>query len=1195
MINIITGRCGSGKSRFVCDAVVREIHSGKRDVVLIVPEQQTVVWETKMASLLPPSANLRIEITNFTRLANSVFREYGGLADSVVDEGTRSLLIWRAMLTVRDQLEVYASSSSDIAKDAARDDKNIPHLLAAVDELKNSGISPSDAEKALAALTKDRSDSQKGGLAARLSDAVLVYAAYQTFLHEEYIDRGDLLDNLAAALAEHKYFSGKAVFIDSFFSLTRAEEKILSHIIRQADDVTVTFTCPAEEDTAPAKESAPDQISMFPEDDGEQQNSRSVDAAFAETEKYRRAVLSSAARWGKDVMRISLTKNHRHSTSHELRAVERFLFDYTSPLPEQTKCSHDVSVITCADVYDEAEACASIIDRLVREGYRYSDIAVVARNMKTREGIVDRVLRRHGIRCFMSESGDAASLPAVRLVTSALAVAANGWQRKDIIALLKTGMTSVGRKTVPAADFAEPEKSEFFEEAVGQLEDPVENCSSSDIINESLEGDIFELYTETWNIRGRKAYTEGPWNMNPAGYRIERTEEGNAMLRAANRAREKLILPLDRFLSVFDSGEASVYDIAEKIVYYAEECGMEEALNDAADAYRRLGMDADAEKVLQSWNKVTAILDCMVKNLGDSKLSAGRFAGLFSRIAVSTDVGTIPTGVDEVLLGSSSGLRTDSVKCVIMLGCMDGEFPGTVSDSGAFFSERDKITLEGAGLNIASPDLSIRAAREMFMFYRTASSASEKLFVLSPSTDESLLSEGAARIRAITESVRGSSCLRKFADMPISETVFTKSTAEYLFSRRPDRSERTLLRAVSDGREVPVQESNTADTDERVAHAQMLLTGRTAELIQDNRAPRMNLSQSKIETFVRCPFSYWSRYEMKLAPNPTAEIKAPDIGTFIHSVLERFFAETASETLPLPRHRTEQIADSIIEDYIGALARSGPSSAAQNQSLSNGRLEYLFLRLRRHVLVFLDAVMHELEQSEFCPAAFEVPIGIPSKNGKTIEAMAVPTDYGIDAVIRGIADRADVYTAPDGKKYLRIVDYKTGAKSFSLDDVKNGMHVQMLIYLFSLKHHAEKKGTPLTPAGAVYLQARPASISNSVEPTPTEAAEIAEDHVERSGVYLNDEAVLRAMDSCLDGKYVGVKQKSDGSLKSSRDTFLLSAEEFGSLENELREVIGKIGTRMLSGEACASPSSIGGKDPCEWCESRMICRHTKDK
>ena len=100
MLNYITGRSGTGKSTAVIERIRQTVAETDRDIVLIVPEQQTVVWETRIAEVLPESAYLRLEITNITRLANSVFREFGGLADTVVDEGSRMLIVWRAMLSV---------------------------------------------------------------------------------------------------------------------------------------------------------------------------------------------------------------------------------------------------------------------------------------------------------------------------------------------------------------------------------------------------------------------------------------------------------------------------------------------------------------------------------------------------------------------------------------------------------------------------------------------------------------------------------------------------------------------------------------------------------------------------------------------------------------------------------------------------------------------------------------------------------------------------------------------------------------------------------------------------------------------------------------------------------------------------------------------------------------------------------------
>ncbi|MBO7404447.1 MAG: hypothetical protein J6V24_05760, partial [Clostridia bacterium] len=310
MLHFVTGRAGTGKTARIADEIAREIAATDRPVVLLVPEQQTVAWETKMAARLPASANLRLEITNFTRLANSVFREYGGLADSILDEGSRILLVWRAMLSVRDALTVYRAPET--AKNG-REDRSLPKLMRAVDDFKTAGISPADAAAVLDRLEAlsgddDRDRDSSGDLVHRMRDAVLVYAAYEELLHEPAadgshgMDRGDLFHHLLASLRLHPYFRGKAVFVDSFFSLTAPEEKILDLIFRQADEVWVTFACP------PADALSGDEFQ------------------FAEVRDFHKTAVRLANRADKPIERIALGVNHRHRNAPLLARVEENLF-----------------------------------------------------------------------------------------------------------------------------------------------------------------------------------------------------------------------------------------------------------------------------------------------------------------------------------------------------------------------------------------------------------------------------------------------------------------------------------------------------------------------------------------------------------------------------------------------------------------------------------------------------------------------------------------------------------------------------------------------------------------------------------------------------------------------------------------------------------------------------------------------------
>jgi len=1135
MLHFITGRAGTGKTARIREEVIREMRSGSRDVVILVPEQQTVAWETDMARLLPPSANLRLEITNFTRLANAVFREYGGLADPVVDEGSRTLLVWRAMLSVWEELTVYRRG-----EDGGREDRNLPALTEAVDELKAAGITPGEAEEALTRLealeaerreereTSGGADSdggksdRSGDLLSRLRDAVLVYAAYEDILHREAIDRGDLPARLADTLAEHPYFRGKAVFMDSFYSLTAPQEKILYRIFGQADEVWVTFACPPS-----------------PGIEGDERQ-------FGEIRAFLKTAVRLADRCGKEYERIPLTENLRHRDAPLLRRVERDLFRYAkdgtpgSAGEEKPEDDGSVTVLKCADLFDEAEACASVIGRLLREGYACREIAVVARSFAGREGITDAALRAQGIPCFLSESSAVSRSPAVRFVEAALAVGAGGWQRRDVVRFVKTGLT-------PAADPAEeasPGLAGFAEEA-------------------------FETYAAAWNIRGRRMFAGGDWIMNPAGYRTEITPEDRALLDAANAVRRRVIPPLDRFLSVFADGSAEVRRVAEGIVALAEECGLEERLEALGAAYREIGMPKEGVRTEAGWDAVCRILDKMVQILGDTRLDAGRFSGLFARVAAAMDTGTIPTGCDEVMLGSASGVRFDGVRCVILLGAVEGEFPGTSVSAGDFFDDRDKEALESVGLVIGGPDAAMQTAREAFMFYRAAASAGEKLVVLAPvgqgSSGGKSLSEGAARIADITGVP-----VRTFGELPLEEIVWHPATAEYLLARRTSEEDRAVLSQITarrDASRVPL----TAEND-RIGPA-MRETGR-----------RMRLSQGKIETFLSCPFRFACRFRMKLEEERRAGITAADVGNFVHRVLEQYFA---SQPADLSDEEMKEAARAIIAEYVEELSRMTGGSMERD-----GRLVYLFRRLERHTLVFLRAVSRELRQGGFRPAAFEMPIGLGDGSAEPIR---IRTPDGAEVTLDGVADRVDLWDAPDGKQYIRVVDYKTGSKNFSLDRVKRGLDVQALLYLFAVWKNGLPGPSPeedreRIPAAAVYFTVKPAPFSSPRMLTAEESEAEAEKNLTRVGVYLDEEDVLRAMDGELSGRFVPLKETKGGGWKAVGKTALVTLEEFGALYEEIGETVGRIAAGMRAGDAGAKPRRTPGEDPCAWCGNRWICR-----
>lgn len=116
----------------------------------------------------------------------------------------------------------------------------------------------------------------------------------------------------------------------------------------------------------------------------------------------------------------------------------------------------------------------------------------------------------------------------------------------------------------------------------------------------------------------------------------------------------------------------------------------------------------------------------------------------------------------------------------------------------------------------------------------------------------------------------------------------------------------------------------------------------------------------------------------------------------------------------------------------------------------------------------MDEVSEELQSSDFEPLAFELEFGADGQ----LPAITIREENGTARVV-GKVDRVDGWLH-DGKLYLRVVDYKTGKKSFDLAELRYGLGLQMLLYLFTLKEEGQMLfgGHEIVPAGVLYTPAR---------------------------------------------------------------------------------------------------------------------------
>lgn len=401
MLQLVLGRSGSGKTKYLLDMAAARARSGE-STVLMVPEQFSFETERAILRLLGPHDASRVEVLSFTRLLDSFRRAYGGRGLDPVSEAERALLMSRSVHTVIDHLDVYAKSAD--SPDFIRE------LLSLSARCKQSGVRPEQLGQV--------SGQIEGGLLQDKSrELSLILQSYDALVNDSRSEPLDSLDWLADSLERQPFFAQKAVLIDAFKSFTAQEYKILRAILTQAESVV---------------------ISLCTDRTGEQP----VCSRFSVTSDTLRRLMRLASSAGISVRTPVLLHESPRFQSPELAALEESLFEpgggaYDGP-------ATGVTVYRALDREGECDYTAREIKRLLREEhYRCREIAVIMRNEGDYMRPLIGALERYDVPVFEDRRSPITSQPLMVLVRCALKMSCSGLDTDTLMRYAKSGLCGV--------------------------------------------------------------------------------------------------------------------------------------------------------------------------------------------------------------------------------------------------------------------------------------------------------------------------------------------------------------------------------------------------------------------------------------------------------------------------------------------------------------------------------------------------------------------------------------------------------------------------------------------------------------------------------------------------------------------------------------------------------------------------------
>ncbi len=803
--------------------------------------------------------------------------------------------------------------------------------------------------------------------------------------------------------------------------------------------------------------------------------------------------------------------------------IERCFFGAADEYDQATDA---VTLYEAGTAYSECEWVASQILQLVREqGYRYREITVTARSLDSYAGAVESVFARYGIPLYYAHRSDILKSPVLTLLLGALDAASGGFEYEDVFRCLKTGLAGLS----------------------------MEEC------------DLLENYALKWELRGAMWTREAPWTAHPDGYGVDWTDEARARLEAVNALRARVqgaFLRLKQGVGGSGAAEKKVRALYD----YLEEVNLPETLQAQTEQLFAAGDAQRAEETAQLWGILCGVLDQFVEILGDTTLDAEEFASLMRLILTQYSVGTIPVTLDAVNLCEMTRNDRHTVRALFLLGANDGVLPAA-ENRGGVLRDEDREALERQQIFLAPHGME-QFHLEIQNLYAALAQPTEKLTVSYPVSD----GKGAEK--------RPSFVIGRMARLLPPISVETESVdKEYRLSARTTALEYAGEQIGGALWQYFEKQGDAKSALEAMRAASHYTRGRLSPgAVRALYGDAVTLSASRMDKARSCHFAYFMRYGLRAKERTGAGFDAPQIGTFVHDVMENTLraAKERGGLHALSEEALHELVRASIEAYIDRVLPDLNEKSA--------RFQYLFHRLCAAVERIMDEVSEELKSSDFEPLAFELAFGADGQ----LPAITIREKNGTARVV-GKVDRVDGWLH-NGKLYLRVVDYKTGKKSFDLAELRYGLGLQMLLYLFTLKEEGRAifGGQEIVPAGVLYTPAREPMLRCARDTAPEKIEKARKKELRRSGMVLEDPAVLQAMEhSALTSPcYLPIAVKKDGAVTGS----LASAEQLGKLSKYVDRLLHEITQEVFAGNIDADPYARTPQlSACTYCEFASAC------
>ncbi len=681
---------------------------------------------------------------------------------------------------------------------------------------------------------------------------------------------------------------------------------------------------------------------------------------------------------------------------------------------------------------------------------------------------------------------------------------------------------------IKALDFSTENILEFHKSGIGMLS--VEEIS------------LLENYTYLWNINGGAWKRE--WDMDVRGFVTDEPDEDSVKkLKEINRIRVKAITPISDFKAAFKN---DAKQMSKAIVSLLEDCSIDDALKNFCAKFEGEELFS-SDALRQSYDSFMSVLDSLVTCYGEASLSNKEFYDSLYLSLSMEEIGIIPQTLDQVIFGQADRIRPSNPKVVFILGANQGEFP-KIAPNNSIFAIKERKTLISLGLEISDNEIQT-SIDENYLVYCNVSAPKKKLYV-SYST-QTLKGESLSQssfVNTLIDNLKPTIVYEPSDDLSYDNYPETKESAFSEYCRCFNKpSSAITLKTALDLYEGPRM---TERVNSALSGHKGNITPKNAQRLYGNK---IYMSASKFDTFNRCKFSYFCKYGLRLKRLDPADFNVLQRGTIVHYVLEKIISTYKETIKDMPKQQLDELCDKYINEYL--------DSVSGFRSVQTARHSFLISKISRSLKETIAHISDEFAQSDFVPTHCELKIG-------GSDGIPVKFDFeGGEMILNGSIDRVDKYNG-----YVRIVDYKTGSKSFKLPDILFGLNLQMLIYLYAVI-----RGNELSDEKAVGICYMPSK------------RDLNNDGLAMNGLLKADIELVKAMEKENKGEYIPkLSLNKDGSVSKTSSSYI-SGAEFSQIFDHIEKIMSKTGTSISCGDISIDPTDGRESAACSYCDFKNVC------